>query len=1009
MIDIKIGQTITGSFSNSDPSFPNSSNTIYYYDDYNLKDISSFQQEKFTIKRSVLDGSLGIALVNADTNTVIYGYQNSDVPNRNDIATSTTTFSAGDTSLSDLESLFPGINYKIRVFSSHPGDYEVALLDEGKGTSIVSNDLSNYVGSVGANGDISPLVFSNNAATTSDSGLVSLDSNYPNDNPGNDIFTDIALGSNKLYAIGKSGGFDNLYQLDPGVPIGQQVKQLGIIKDNLGNNLTGELNALDFSDSDILYAIGLNKFYQIDPTTRTAKLLATLPQSFTSSGDITYDKASNRFLATSVDSYATDSLWQIPLDNPAQATKIGQIGFNNVYGINFENSELIGFSNPDYFSNSAERIKISLTTGQGTFDQNIKTRTGSSPTNYIINGSSRIPTVEVTQPDVRPTTPDEKDAIYEFLSKDVAYKADLQERTNYLETKNYVETKNYLEKFYQNADFKQLVGDYEVDKIFNDSTTGFFAVGLTSNTKAPVLVIRGTEPKSDYGADIFSDLNGKEIGLNQYEKNSSALLAWLASVQTNTSKNPKGFAPDITGHSLGGALAQQLASDATYTGQVLGSKDTHVAQTLGDIITFNSPGIAATNVSNFNPGKVNRVKHYLVSGDVVSLGGEKFLPGSYEILDFDDPNVGNNHLLPVLTPKVSYGSSDNTQVLQKKSDVKIIDENKNNDDLLNSYFFTYFDPEYLPFLAKAETATQIIPIPGLAALGIIPPLLLFRGTVETSRQVIGYGIDKLTAAIKTTDYVLNGDIPVALPNTEFDINGLKIKSESLSARKNGLKSLALQGKVSLSGIFGATADFAGDNYIKVSNTGLDVVGSLSLQDINLGSWSIRNAELKSNTVSKNFSGTANILFPGGGIVAGSFDVLNGKVNSIDVNADNVNISTALTKLSLEHISGKIENLADPKTFEFNGAINITNSIAGNQIWSLDAKGKIDKDRLTGEGELSILDGRAKGRAKGSLDWNQRLFAASADLSILNGFITTIVRTPFEKKNGRGRQKKQFIA
>jgi Protein of unknown function (DUF2974) len=600
MTDIKIGQTITGSFSSSDPKFSNSSNTTYYYDDYDLNDISSFQQEKFTIKRSVLDGSLGIALINADTNTVIYGFQNSDISNRNGVAISPTTFTDGVTSLADLESLFPGIKYKIRVFSSHPGDYELAIVDEGKGTSIVSNNLSNYIGSVGAGGAVFPQVFSNNAATISDSGLVSLNSSYPDDNPSNDIFTDIALGSNKLYAIGTSGGFDNLYQLDPGVPIGQQVKQLGIIKDDLGNNLTEKLNALDFSDSNVLYAIGLNKFYQIDPTTRTAKLLATLPQNFTSSGDITYDKTSNRFLATSTELYNTDSLWQIPLNNPAQATKIGQIGFNNVYGINFENSELIGFSNPDYSASSAERIKISLTTGQGTFDQNITGRTLGSPTNYNINGSSRIPTVDVVKPVIDKIPAGDTDYTYEFLSKEVAYKASWKKG-------------DILKEIYKDTKFKDIARDYVVNEVFDDSQTGFYALGLTSATSAPVLVIRGTEFET---TDGLSDFNSEGVGFDQYQKNNDNISKWLAAA----SKLPGNKLPDITGHSLGGALAQDFTADATQKGQKL-----------GNIITFNSPGIAASTADKFKAENASRVKHYLVSGDIVSLSGEKFIPGGYEI------------------------------------------------------------------------------------------------------------------------------------------------------------------------------------------------------------------------------------------------------------------------------------------------------------------------------------------------------------------------------------------
>jgi hypothetical protein len=101
------------------------------------------------------------------------------------------------------------------------------------------------------------------------------------------------------------------------------------------------------------------------------------------------------------------TLWQIPLNNPSQATKIGQIGFKNVYGLNFENGELIGFSNPDSFSSSAQRIKIDPITGKGTFDRNITTNSSSASgysTNININGSSRIPTFDVVNTDLAGNT-----------------------------------------------------------------------------------------------------------------------------------------------------------------------------------------------------------------------------------------------------------------------------------------------------------------------------------------------------------------------------------------------------------------------------------------------------------------------------------------------------------------------------------------------------------------------------------------------------------------------------
>jgi Putative Ig domain/Protein of unknown function (DUF2974)/Domain of unknown function (DUF4114) len=908
MTDIKIGQTITGSFSSSDPKFSNSSNTTYYYDDYDLKDLTAFQQGLSTIKRSAIDGSLGIALVNADTNKVISGFQISDFPDVY-VGVSATTFIDGVNSALGLTgSSFPGVNYKIRVFSSHFGNYELAVTDQGKGTSIVSNDLSNYIGSVGTSGIVFPQVFNNAAATYSDSGLV-----FPTANSTTDTFTDIAIGSNrKLYAI----GYDSLYQFDPSVPIGQQVKKLGVIKDDQGNSVTGNLNALEFTDNNNLYAIGTNKFYQIDPNTITAKLLATLPVGFSSSGDLTYDKTNNRLLATSTDTNSsTNILWQIPLNNPSQATKIGQIGFNNVYGLNFENGELIGFSNPDSFSSSAQRIKIDLITGKGTFDRNITTNSSSASgysTNININGSSRIPTFDVVKPVIDQIPAGDIDYTYEFLSKEVAYKASWKKG-------------DILKEIYKDTKFKDIARDYVVNEVFDDSQTGFYALGLTSATSAPVLVIRGTEFET---TDGLSDFNSEGVGFDQYQKNNDNISKWLAAA----SKLPGNKLPDITGHSLGGALAQDFAADATYKGQKL-----------GNIITFNSPGIAADTADKFKTENASRVKHYIVSADVISLGGEKFISGGYEVFDSTTLNLLDNHIKPILVPQVNYGKDPVKEGSTKALDTKLVYGDLTNDNNLfniNSKLFGYFDPEYLASLAFVESI--ILATPELQKLKLIPPALLFRGTIEASRGRIGGDIATISTLIASA---ITGDIPVA--------------------------------------------------------------GSFYVPEIKLvpNVWELKDANLKFNTVEQTISGSANILIPAGIVIGGSLGFARGQLDSVALNADKLNIPIAATGASLQSIAGSVKNLTSPNLIEFGGKTGITDSLTGRidislpfpfnslidgipqHVWSLDVTGQIDKNSLTGTGDLTILGGLAKGSATAKLDWNQHLLSANANLSILNGFIS----------------------
>ena len=226
--------------------------------------------------------------------------------------------------------------------------------------------------------------------------------------------------------------------------------------------------------------------------------------------------------------------------------------------------------------------------------------------------------------------------------------------------------------------------------------------------RAPVLAIRGTEPTREL-ADVWTDLHPGGIGATQYQLNRDQLLTWLQQVS-----QPKGvnatLAPHITGHSLGGALAQWLAADYAGTGS------------LGDVVTFNAPGIsrdaAAADLST-----VASVRHYVTSTDIVSLAGEAFLPGHTVISDApgsfqSQMPIAGPHLHPVLVPSLSSGSLRPAGLMQRVTGA------------INNPLFTYLpDPDYLLFLL----AVARIPVVG-------PPLaaaLTTRSGVEQARARIG--------------------------------------------------------------------------------------------------------------------------------------------------------------------------------------------------------------------------------------------------------------------------------
>jgi Ca2+-binding RTX toxin-like protein len=209
-------------------------------------------------------------------------------------------------------------------------------------------------------------------------------------------FSDIALSnSGELFGI----TFGNLYKIDRNLGSASLVGNFG-----LGSSV--QLNALEFANN-ILYASDLSKLYTIDTSNGAATLAANLGSEFDSSGDLVFDVTNNRFLATSIGT-TSDSLFSISLTG--QATKIGNIGFTNVFGLSFENGNLIGFTE------DRKRITINSTTGTGTFDRNLTGISGD------IGGASSILSVIPTPPTPTPPTSLEIGAIKNRTSLDLTFR-----------------------------------------------------------------------------------------------------------------------------------------------------------------------------------------------------------------------------------------------------------------------------------------------------------------------------------------------------------------------------------------------------------------------------------------------------------------------------------------------------------------------------------------------------------------------------------------------------------
>jgi FG-GAP-like repeat len=405
MTDIALGQTISGTLSSANPSdkyistdfFGNSSTVDRYYDQYILSNVPSFDQIEFTLSSDSVPLS--------GTHLSIYDLATFKVVADTYISISGSTTAINKPAILD-QTTYPGISYGIQISELVPvgssvvpsGSYQLSVKDLGQATSIVSTYYGDGVGTVNAVGKYSALA----------KGKRTLDLNDVARSPSG-LFYGIKSSYTTLNA-------DQLWVVDPSSSDGSQIRDGANLKDTAGNNLFESLSSLAFSSDNQLYAIGrsaagVSELYQIDINTKVATLISTLPAGLnifgvslpTNTGDLVYDAANNRFLvsANSSTSVSNDNaLWQIPLANPAGATKIGNIGFNRVVGLSFENGQLVGIIGDSNFGPQGKVI-INTSTGIGQLDpafstSNSVTYTGATsilpltiPTRNDFNGDGK--------------------------------------------------------------------------------------------------------------------------------------------------------------------------------------------------------------------------------------------------------------------------------------------------------------------------------------------------------------------------------------------------------------------------------------------------------------------------------------------------------------------------------------------------------------------------------------------------------------------------------------------
>ncbi len=260
--------------------------------------------------------------------------------------------------------------------------------------------------------------------------------------------------------------------------------------------------------------------------------------------------------------------------------------------------------------------------------------------------------------------------------------------------------------------------------------------------RPPVLALRGTEQSETQ--DWYTNFDPDGVGFSQFFFNRDTVEDWLRRA-SDPEHGDFFFRPHITGHSLGGALAQWFAASYTRSGR-----------NLGEIVTFASPGIVNRNgfgegTSQFDRNRADSVTHYITSGDFVSLSGERYLAGSIRQPTLIPTWVKSQyvagpasvvaghtqfkHSVPVLARFIDrVRRFDNPFATQER----YFDDNR----ILDDFFFTFIPPDnpdvdYFGSLQMVAAIDAGAP-PPLPRIGpLLAAQLKYRGTVELNRAAIG--------------------------------------------------------------------------------------------------------------------------------------------------------------------------------------------------------------------------------------------------------------------------------
>ncbi len=247
----------------------------------------------------------------------------------------------------------------------------------------------------------------------------------------------------------------------------------------------------------------------------------------------------------------------------------------------------------------------------------------------------------------------------------------------------------------KNADGEE--SNYSVTNIFKDGSGRIYAIAIKreasgDQSEESILVCRAPGDP----LDTLADTNVNGIGYGLYQGQASALKNWARTASTTGNVS-------VTGHSMGGTLAQWLAVDLSREGV-----------SLSEVETFNATGISKSAADQFIQGST-KVTHHIVDGDFVSMGGEAFINGTNYIYSVHGSNITDKHKLSLDDLSVKYGD---------------ITKETITTDILNDDWFYFEDDSCFELLSQASNNQSIVDIGGI----------FIRATAEMLRKQSGNSI-----------------------------------------------------------------------------------------------------------------------------------------------------------------------------------------------------------------------------------------------------------------------------